>query len=111
MAGKQAEGAIQDFWRHIYESLQRALGHHSLTMTMCYAHLSPEHLAETRHLNPLARLTALKSGPERGVNGAGRTKARTRWLNSERLMSRITGLKQSRSNAGRRSLQTRFVRN
>lgn len=38
-------------------SLQRALGHHSLAMTMRYAHLSPEHLAETRHLNPLARLT------------------------------------------------------
>ncbi|PLZ02463.1 integrase [Burkholderia sp. WAC0059] len=39
-------------------SLQRALGHHSLAMTMRYAHLSPEHLAETRHLNPLARLDA-----------------------------------------------------
>jgi hypothetical protein len=38
-------------------SLQRALGHHSLAMTMRYAHLSSEHLAETRHLNPLARLT------------------------------------------------------
>jgi hypothetical protein len=38
-------------------SLQRALGHHSLAMTMRYAHLSPEHLAETRRLNPLARLT------------------------------------------------------
>lgn len=37
-------------------SLQRALGHHSLTMTMRYAHLSPEHLAETRRLNPIAHL-------------------------------------------------------
>ncbi|MFP6557105.1 tyrosine-type recombinase/integrase [Paraburkholderia sp. B3] len=35
-------------------ALQRALGHHSLTMTMRYAHLSPEHLAETRWLNPVA---------------------------------------------------------
>lgn len=48
-------------------SLQRALGHHSLTMTMRYAHLSPEHLAEMRHLNPLARLTG---------NGEGRRRRR-----------------------------------
>ncbi|MGK5057267.1 hypothetical protein ACQ4WY_10015 [Janthinobacterium sp. LB2P49] len=37
-------------------ALQKVLGHHSLTMTMRYAHLSPEHLQETRHLNPLARI-------------------------------------------------------
>ncbi|CAE6712234.1 Tyrosine recombinase XerC [Paraburkholderia nemoris] len=37
-------------------ALQRALGHHSLTMTMRYAHLSPEHLAETRQLNPVSRI-------------------------------------------------------
>lgn len=48
-------------------SLQRALGHHSLAMTMRYAHLSPEHLAETRHLNPLAQL-----------DGAGRQKTKGR---------------------------------
>jgi len=41
-------------------SLQRALGHHSLAMTMRYAHLSPEHLAETRHLNPLAQLDGVE---------------------------------------------------
>ena len=37
-------------------SLQRALGHQSLTMTMRYAHLSPEHLQEVVRLNPLAKL-------------------------------------------------------
>ncbi|WP_394792468.1 tyrosine-type recombinase/integrase [Rhodoferax sp.] len=37
-------------------ALQKVLGHQSLTMTMRYAHLSPEHLQETRHLNPLASL-------------------------------------------------------
>ncbi|MGM8060855.1 tyrosine-type recombinase/integrase [Vogesella indigofera] len=36
--------------------LQRALGHQSLTMTMRYAHLSPDHLMETRELNPLQAL-------------------------------------------------------
>ena len=37
-------------------ALQKILGHHSLTMTMRYAHLSPDHLAETRQLNPLTAL-------------------------------------------------------
>jgi len=37
-------------------ALQKVLGHQSLVMTMRYAHLSPEHLQETRQLNPLARL-------------------------------------------------------
>lgn len=37
-------------------TLQRALGHASLTMTMRYAHLSPDHLQEVRTLNPLAHL-------------------------------------------------------
>jgi integrase len=37
-------------------TLQRILGHQSLTMTMRYAHLSPEHLMEARRLNPLAAL-------------------------------------------------------
>ncbi|WP_345892728.1 tyrosine-type recombinase/integrase [Chromobacterium violaceum] len=36
--------------------LQRALGHHNHTMTMRYAHLSPDHLSETRELNPLRAL-------------------------------------------------------
>ena len=37
-------------------ALQKVLGHHSLAMTMRYAHLSPDHLAETKQLNPLAAL-------------------------------------------------------
>lgn len=35
-------------------TLQKLLGHSSLTMTMRYAHLSPDHLAEARILNPLS---------------------------------------------------------
>lgn len=35
-------------------TLQRILGHSSLTMTMRYAHLAPEHLEEARRLNPLS---------------------------------------------------------
>jgi len=34
--------------------LQKLLGHSSLTMTMRYAHLAPDHLQEARVLNPLA---------------------------------------------------------
>lgn len=37
-------------------TLQKVLGHESLTMTMRYAHLSPEHLAEAKRLNPLSAL-------------------------------------------------------
>ena len=36
--------------------LQKILGHSSLTMTMRYAHLAPEHLQEVKNLNPLAKL-------------------------------------------------------
>ncbi|MCY1303018.1 Tyrosine recombinase XerC [compost metagenome] len=35
-------------------TLQRILGHASLTMTMRYAHLSPDHLLDAVRLNPLA---------------------------------------------------------
>lgn len=38
-------------------TLQRILGHSSLTMTMRYAHLAPDHLEEARALNPLVQLT------------------------------------------------------
>jgi len=34
-------------------TLQRILGHSSITMTMRYAHLAPDHLQEAIHLNPL----------------------------------------------------------
>jgi site-specific recombinase XerD len=36
-------------------SLQRILGHSSITMTMRYAHLSPDHLASALRLSPLAQ--------------------------------------------------------
>ncbi|WP_081065724.1 tyrosine-type recombinase/integrase [Burkholderia multivorans] len=39
-------------------ALQRILGHQSLTMTMRYAHLSPDHLEEARRLNPLTLIGA-----------------------------------------------------
>lgn len=45
-------------------ALQRILGHQSLTMTMRYAHLAPEHLQEAKMLNPLRQL-------EHGRAGAG----------------------------------------
>ncbi|MDI3304206.1 MAG: tyrosine-type recombinase/integrase [Burkholderia multivorans] len=73
------DGQLTHVLRHTFAShfmmnggnilaLQRALGHHSLTMTMRYAHLSPEHLAETRRLNPIA---CLESGGVAAVVAAG----------------------------------------
>lgn len=64
---KLSVGQLTHILRHTFAShfmmnggnilaLQKVLGHQSLTMTMRYAHLSPEHLQETRHINPLARL-------------------------------------------------------
>lgn len=41
--------------------LQKILGLSSLTMTMRYAHLAPEHLQEANALNPLAKLQAVDS--------------------------------------------------
>ncbi|WP_269901427.1 tyrosine-type recombinase/integrase [Paenalcaligenes faecalis] len=38
-------------------TLQRILGHSTVTITMRYAHLAPDHLQEARALNPLAGLT------------------------------------------------------
>ena len=35
-------------------TLQRALGHASLAMTMRYAHMAPDHMQEVLALNPLA---------------------------------------------------------
>ncbi|WP_321943808.1 phage integrase [Paraburkholderia tropica] len=59
-------------------SLQRALGHHSLAMTMRYAHLSPEHLAETRHLNPLSRLNGAATRKMKGRHGMRQSASRKR---------------------------------
>ncbi len=39
-------------------TLQRILGHHSVTMTMRYAHLAPDHLTDALRLNPLAEFHA-----------------------------------------------------
>ena len=58
------DGQLTHVLRHTFAShfminggniltLQRALGHASLTMTMRYAHLSPDHLEEARRYNPL----------------------------------------------------------
>ncbi|KWH40083.1 tyrosine-type recombinase/integrase [Burkholderia stagnalis] len=38
-------------------TLQKILGHQSLTMTMRYAHLAPDHLQEAKALNPLALIS------------------------------------------------------
>jgi integrase len=58
------DGQLTHVLRHTFAShfmmaggnilvLQRALGHASLTMTMRYAHLAPDHLMEVVRLNPL----------------------------------------------------------
>ena len=39
--------------------LQRILGHQSLTMTLRYAHLAPEHLQEATRFNPLNKVDTL----------------------------------------------------
>lgn len=61
---KLPAGQLSHVLRHTFASffmqnggniltLQRILGHASLTMTMRYAHLAPDHLEEARTLNPL----------------------------------------------------------
>lgn len=50
-------------------ALQKILGHSSLTMTMRYAHLSPDHLVEARQLNPLSRWRKMQN--ERQVRTEG----------------------------------------
>jgi integrase len=64
---KLSKGQLTHILRHTFAShfmmnggnilaLQKVSGHQSLTMTMRYAQLPPEHLQQTRQLNPLARL-------------------------------------------------------
>lgn len=64
---KLSDGQLTHILRHSFAShfmmnggnilaLQKLLGHYSLTMTMRYAHLSPDHLEEARRLNPIALL-------------------------------------------------------
>jgi integrase len=61
------DGQMTHILRHTFAShfmmnggnilvLQRLLGHSSLTMTMRYAHLSPDHLQEAKKHNPLSNL-------------------------------------------------------
>ncbi|WP_321893041.1 tyrosine-type recombinase/integrase [Paraburkholderia tropica] len=90
-------------------SLQRALGHHSLTMTMRYAHLSPDHLAETRHLNPLAHVEHVD---RRGAGQRGRR--RDAIVVRERRPARLVGSPVPRRSAktaeGRRPLSAFLAR-
>lgn len=46
-------------------TLQRILGHSSITMTMRYAHLSPEHLESAMRLSPLAQLSQEQESGEK----------------------------------------------
>ncbi len=59
------DGQLTHVLRHTFAShfmigggniltLQRVLGHQSITMTMRYAHLAPDHLREVLQLNPLS---------------------------------------------------------
>lgn len=58
--GQAAHALRHTFAGHLIQNggniftLQKILGHSSLAMTMRYAHLAPEHLAEAVRLNPLA---------------------------------------------------------
>ncbi|GAQ30432.1 tyrosine-type recombinase/integrase [Ralstonia insidiosa] len=63
------DGQLTHVLRHTFAShfmigggniltLQRILGHQSLTMTMRYAHLAPNHLEEAKRLNPLTLIGA-----------------------------------------------------
>ena len=64
--GFQTPGQMTHILRHTFAShymmgggdilaLQRILGHSSITMTMRYAHLSPEHLESALRLSPLTQ--------------------------------------------------------
>lgn len=61
------KGQLTHILRHTFAShfmmnggniltLQKVLGHQSLSMTMKYAHLSPDYLEEATRLNPLAKM-------------------------------------------------------
>lgn len=64
------DGQLTHVLRHTFAShfmmnggniltLQKILGHASLTMTLRYAHLAPEHLQEATRLNPVVTLSSL----------------------------------------------------
>jgi integrase len=71
-------GQLTHVLRHTYAShfirqggniliLQRALGHQSIAMTMRYAHLAPNHLEESKRLNPFSTVL-LKKDVEPSLN-------------------------------------------
>jgi len=62
---KLPQGQATHILRHTFAShfvqqggniltLQKILGHSTIVMTMCYAHLAPDHLSEALTLNSLA---------------------------------------------------------
>lgn len=70
---KLPDGQMTHVLRHSFAShfvqqggniltLQRLLGHHSITMTMRYAHLAPDHLSDAIKFNPLASIKAETKG-------------------------------------------------
>lgn len=61
-------------------ALQKILGHSSLTMTMRYAHLSPEHLQEAVQLNPLEN---------RALDNSAKSKRRGRFVDRPRFRERM----------------------
>ncbi|WP_339487816.1 phage integrase [Pseudomonas sp. EL_65y_Pfl2_R95] len=77
--GFQTPGQLTHILRHTFAShymmgggdilsLQRILGHSSITMTMRYAHLSPDHLESALRLSPLSQIghMSIKSESGRG---------------------------------------------
>lgn len=71
--GFNTPGQLTHILRHSFAShymmgggdiltLQRILGHSSITMTMRYSHLSPEHLESALRLSPLAQVGAISAG-------------------------------------------------
>lgn len=76
---KLPDGQLTHVLRHTFAShfmmrggniltLNKILGHASLTMTMRYAHLAPEHLQDAIKLNPLAPEAILKRGRKTAAN-------------------------------------------
>ena len=73
---KLPEGQATHVLRHTFAShfvmrggniltLQKILGHSSLTMTMRYAHLSPDHLQDALTLNPLFDTSSTPAEPRK----------------------------------------------
>ena len=67
--GQAGHGLRHTFASHFIQTgdniltLQKILAHSSLAMTMRYAHLSPDHLADAVRLGPLAAFDAPSDCP------------------------------------------------